>query len=199
MTDVVQAMSSSGGRFDYDLVNYTVTSPRDRTRGTYAYSEGPPADDYDGYAYPYYGAGYGGYGYGPYCDPWWGGCPGYAFAYDPWLYDPWFYSPFGFGFGSRFGFGFGFGFGGGFFPGRFAFGGKPALLPWALVLPGALLRGWESDRVPWSRTGFGEPRHGGVRERASDDVARRYQRRRFPRWIREQRRRRDGLPARAGG
>ena len=125
MTDVVQAMSSSGGRFDYDLVNYTVTSPRDRTRGTYAYSEGPPADDYDGNAYPYYGAGYGGYGYGPYCDPWWGGCPAYGFAYDPWFFDPWFFSPFGFGFGPRFGFGFGFGFGGGFFPGQFAFGGRP--------------------------------------------------------------------------
>ena len=126
MTDVVQAMSSSGGRFDYDLVNFTVTSPRDRTRGAYAYSEGPPADGYDGgYGSPYYGNGYG-YGYGPYCDPWSCG-PGYAFAYDPWFYNPWFYSPFGFGFGfgPRIGFGFGFGFGGGFFPGRFAFGGRP--------------------------------------------------------------------------
>jgi 23S rRNA pseudouridine2605 synthase len=124
LTDVVQAMSPSGGRFDYDLTNYTVTSARDRMRGDYAYSEGPPADSYDGYPPPWYGS----YGYGPYCDPWFCG-PGYAFAYDPWFYSPWGYSPFGFGFGfgPRFGFGagFGFGFGGGFFPG--GFGGRPFL------------------------------------------------------------------------
>jgi hypothetical protein len=124
LTDVVQAMSPSGGRFDYDLVNYTVTSARDRTRGAYAYSEGPPPDDYDGYPAPYFGY----YGYGPYCDPWVCG-PGYGLAYDPWFYSPWWgYSPFGFGFGfgPRFGFGFGFGFGGGFFPGAFGFaGGRP--------------------------------------------------------------------------
>ena len=100
LTDIVQAMSSSGGRFDYDLVNYTVTSARDRARGAYEYSEGPPADSYDGYAAPFYGY----YGYGPYCDPWVCG-PGYGFAYNPWLYSPWGYSPFGFGFGFGSGFG----------------------------------------------------------------------------------------------
>ena len=134
LTDIVQAMSASGGRFDYDLVNYTVTSPRDRARGAYAYSEGPPADDYDGYASPYYG-----YGYGPYCDPWICGPgygPGYAFAYDPWFYDPWFYSPVGFGFGPRFGFGFGFGFGGGFFPGGFGFAGSRPFFPGRAFFPG---------------------------------------------------------------
>jgi Domain of unknown function (DUF4384) len=136
LTDIVQAMSSSGGRFDYDLVNYTVTSARDRARGAYEYSEGPPADSYDGYAAPFYGY----YGYGPYCDPWVCG-PGYGFAYNPWLYSPWGYSPFGFGFGSGFGFGFGggfgFGFGGGFFPGRFAFFGGHPFLPGRSFVGGA--------------------------------------------------------------
>jgi hypothetical protein len=115
LTDVIQRMATSGGRFDYDLANYTVTSPRDRARSSYASGGDGGSSDYYPYPPSYYG------GYDPYCDPWVCG-PGYGFAYNPWFYSPWDYSPFGYGFGSGFGFGFGFGFGGGYFPGRFGLG-----------------------------------------------------------------------------
>jgi hypothetical protein len=117
LTDVVQRMATAGGRFDYDLVTYSVT-PHHAHDNTYA--NGQPNGG--GYAMPPDWGPYGPYD-GAY-DPGYG--PGYGFApwyaYNPWFYNPWFYSPgFGFGFGVGFGFGFGGCFGGcgfvGFVPG----------------------------------------------------------------------------------
>ncbi len=95
LTAVVQQMASPGGRFDYDIVNYTVTRAYDRARqSTVAYDGGgpPPSPTTTVYVYN---------------DPW-------APWYDPW-YSPWGY-PYGFwpGYygGPVFGVGFGFGFGG---------------------------------------------------------------------------------------
>jgi hypothetical protein len=103
LTDVVQRSATVGGRFDYDLVSYTVTAHR-QARSQYA--DGAPSSDY----YP----GDADWGpYGPYYDPWYGpsfgvaiGGPWWGFGYSPW-YSPWY----GAGFYPYAGFGFG-GFGG---------------------------------------------------------------------------------------
>jgi hypothetical protein len=119
LTDVVQRMATAGGRFDYDLVTYSVT-PHHVHDNTYA--DGQP----DGGAYPP-PADWGGYGpyYGGY-NPWYYG-PAYGFA--PWGYNPWFYSPWFYGAGFGFGVGVGFGFGGcfGCFPAFVGF--APGFVP----------------------------------------------------------------------
>lgn len=105
LTDVVQRSATAGGRFDYDLVTYTVTAHRQQ-RNTYAAAPGAPSDYYPGEAD--YGA------YGPYYDPWYGPAygvgfgPGWGYGYNPWWgYSPWYGAGFGLGVG------FGYGFGGG--------------------------------------------------------------------------------------
>ncbi len=98
LTDVVQRMATAGGRFDYDLVTYSVT-PHHVHDNTYA--EAQP--DGGGYPSPD-GGSYGPYPYGGYYGP------SYGFA--PWAYNPWFYSPWYYGAGFGFSVGFGFGFGG---------------------------------------------------------------------------------------
>jgi len=107
LTDVVQRAATAGGRFDYDLVTYTVTAHRP-PRNTYAtaptYGAPPPSDYYPGE--PDYGP-----SYGPYYDPWYG--PAFGVGIGPWWgygYNPWWgYSPW---YGAGFGLGLGYGFGG---------------------------------------------------------------------------------------
>ncbi len=122
LTDVVQKMATAGGRFDYDLVTYSVT-PHHAHENTYA-NEQP---DGGGYAYPDWGP------YGPYDDgynPWYGPAYGFApwWAYNPWFYSPWYYGA-GFGFGFGVGFGYGYGYGG--YPGYYGYapGYYPGFVP----------------------------------------------------------------------
>jgi hypothetical protein len=131
MTDVVQRMATAGGRFDYDLVTYTVTPHHGPPSNTYANAEpdggayapdwGAYGPSYDPWYDPWYGPEYGMYMGGPWgYNPWWG--------YSPWYYGPGFYGA-GFGLGVGFGLGFGggcwscgyggYGYYGGYYPGYF--------------------------------------------------------------------------------
>jgi Domain of unknown function (DUF4384) len=105
LTAVVQQMASSGGRFDYDIVNYTVTRPYNRARqGTVVYDDGAPPPGPSTTVYVYSNP----WDYGPWYDPWY---PPLAFG---WGFGPVFFGPTFFGptfFGPAF-FGPGFGFGG---------------------------------------------------------------------------------------
>jgi hypothetical protein len=98
LTGVVQRMSTSSSRFDYDLVNYTVTRPYNRSRSSVVYDDGSPGSSVYAYnePYPYYG----------YVGPGW---------YDPW-YPAW-------GWGLAIGWGWGWGWGypyyGGFYGGGY--------------------------------------------------------------------------------
>jgi hypothetical protein len=150
LTDVVQRMATPGGRFDYDLVTYTVTPHRGPPASTYAYAEpapdwGPYGPYYDDWYDPWYGPGFGFYAGGP-----WG------WGYSPWFYNPWYYAPgfyggfglgIGFGFGGCWGCGYGYygGYYGGYYPGYFhggPFVHRPGFVPGVgYVTHGALLAG----------------------------------------------------------